>query len=173
MCYRKLLLQDLISVWQWPFSPKNCTQKKRAISDNKAFQFMISSFIKILNNISTAIKFYLHFYETNKNNLKDIRRIDPTEYLFKLTIITVIKLCVCVPDSSHIYWGYGQCKYLGQGFYDIFRTFLPSSSCVPCARTLSTLAGSEKVMNPNPLEGERKKKKFCECLRQPKQLAFH
>jgi hypothetical protein len=57
---------------------------------------MILAFIKILNNISTVIKFYLHFYETNKNNLKDIRRIDPTEYLFKLTIITRHKI-MCVP----------------------------------------------------------------------------
>lgn len=33
-----------------------------------------------------------------------------------------------------------------------FRTFLPSSSCVPWAKTLSTLDGSPNVMNPNPLK---------------------
>lgn len=30
-------------------------------------------------------------------------------------------------------------------------TFLPSISCVPWAKTLSTLAGSLNVMKPNPL----------------------
>lgn len=80
---------------------------------------MILSFIKILNNISTAIKFYLHFYETNKNNLKDIRRIDPTEYLFKLTIIAVIKLCV-YPDSDHSREQLCQCKYHGHVFMTFF-----------------------------------------------------
>lgn len=119
---------------------------------------MIFSFIKILNNISTAINFYLHFYETNKNNLKDIRRIDPTEYLFELTIIAIIKLCVC-PDFSHSKTDMPM-QISKTCFYDFSRTFLPSSSCDPCAKTLSTLAGSEKVMNPNPLKWKRRKKKI-------------
>jgi hypothetical protein len=114
MCYRKLLLLDLIlSSKSAPFT--NINTHKKAISDNKAFQFMILSFIKILNNISTAIKFYLHFYETNKNNLKDIRRIDPTEYLFKLTIIAVIKLCVG-PDFSRSVKEMGNANIKGMRF---------------------------------------------------------
>lgn len=38
-------------------------------------------------------------------------------------------------------------------------TFLPSISCVPWAKTLSTLAGSLNVMNPNPLKWKMRKKK--------------
>lgn len=78
---------------------------------------------------------------------------------------------MCVPDSSHFtrIW---QCKYLRHCFYDRFRTFLPSSSCVPCARTLSTLDGSEKVMNPNPLQEEKRKKKFSWVSCRPHSLHF-
>lgn len=36
-------------------------------------------------------------------------------------------------------------------------TFLPSNSCVPCANTLSTLAGSPNVMKPNPLKEKGKR----------------
>lgn len=35
-------------------------------------------------------------------------------------------------------------------------TFLPSSSCVACVRTLSTLEGSANVMKPNPLQQKGK-----------------
>lgn len=38
-----------------------------------------------------------------------------------------------------------------RGNKNVYDTFLPSSSCVPCANTLSTLAGSAKVINPKPL----------------------
>lgn len=37
------------------------------------------------------------------------------------------------------------------------RTFFPSSSCVPCANTLSTLFGSPNVMKPKPLQVEKEK----------------
>lgn len=126
---------------------------------------------KISNSISRTINFYLHFYETNKiYPPKSIRRIDLTlntqspkiflvSYLFKLNIIDAIKwfvnVCkltatlvvksienkrIAIVDSSAL-----------NRFLELL-TFLPSSSCDPCAKTLSTLAGSEKVMNPNPLQ---------------------
>lgn len=36
-------------------------------------------------------------------------------------------------------------------------TFFPSSSCVPCANTLSTLFGSPNVMKPKPLQVKEKR----------------
>ncbi len=36
-----------------------------------------------------------------------------------------------------------------------FPTFFPSRSCPPCARTLSTLVGSENVTKPKPLRSDR------------------
>lgn len=48
-------------------------------------------------------------------------------------------------------------------------TFFPSSSCVPCARTLSTLDGSANVMNPNPLEKEKTSKETTKLREVPSQ----
>lgn len=204
------------------------------------------------NNISRVVKFYLHFYETNKNNLKCYKTYWPEKlvcvtcmarkiyicviysrwecetgwgYLFKLTIISLIKLCCLRAQLSleserrrEMKWdnnnstsssGYGwegsdvvlwdlDCKdgifhtfiirqqilrarthsnttmrkkiFLWSSICSFFflfyflhalHTFLPSNSCDPCDKTFSTLAGSEKVMKPNPLEklDERRRKK--------------
>lgn len=127
-------------------------------------------------------------------------------YLFKLTIIALIKLCclrhesrwngtittqhrrewmdICVvilyfffrslmtTNSSaetkfHLSSEEGRRFFLWSSicsflyFLYVLHTFLPSNSCVPCDKTFSTLAGSEKVMKPNPLKMERKKINHC------------
>lgn len=78
-------------------------------------------------------------------------------YLFKLTIIAIIKLCepwLQPPRMSMQIWSHTHLRH------SVELTFLPSNSCDPCAKTLSTLAGSEKVMNPNPLKRNDRKKQL-------------
>lgn len=113
-------------------------------------------------------------------------------YLFRSSIIAIIKL-LCFQDKKfpsvffllaskqklnyglkNIYfaildsfWSY---KINNHKFQEpmiiiiILRTFLPSNSCVPCARTLSTLAGSEKDTKPKPLKDEENKKIFLRLV---------
>lgn len=80
----------------------------------------------------------LHFnqltYNTVSIKLSDII----SEVVFKLI------MHVFLDSFSNLF-------YRTMELINVYGTFLPSSSCDPCAKTLSTLAGSAKVINPKPL----------------------